>query len=319
MEPLLDPSNKRDWLLPIQHPEIWEYYRKHQASFWVASEVSLKDDIPEWKKLSNDEKYYLKNVLAFFAASDFIVNENENKKKDEVTVVEYHFFLRDKMAREDVHSESYAEMLKTYIDDPTEQDMLKNAIVNIPSVKKKAEWFRKYIVNGTFQQRVVAGAIVEGIFFSSSFCAIYWFKKRGLLKGLCNFNELIAKDEGLHCLFECMIYNKYIKYKLPEEEILEMFREAVDIECEFCSASLPVSLIGMNADMMQEYVKYVADYILTELIGKKIYKIDNPFKWMDLISLKTKTDFFSSQVLNYAKQSNLTDPRENKIKIEEDY
>jgi len=320
LEPFLDPVNKRNALFPIQYEDIWELYHKHQAAFWVASEVDLTNDINHWRnKLTDNERHFLKQVLAFFASSDFIVNENECKKGEEVTILEYLIFCRDKMAREDIHSESYANMLQAYVEDKEELEHLKNAVVTIPSVKAKKLWFDKYIHGTSWAMRELAGAIVEGIFFSSSFCAIFWFKKRGLMDGLCDYNELISRDEGLHCDGECLIYNKYVVNKLDPSVVETMIREAVDIECEFCSASLPVELIGMNSSEMQTYVKFVADRLSTILIGKKIYNVENPFSWMTLISLQSKTDFFAKRVNAYAKQKNLTNKSENQIKIEDDY
>lgn len=306
MEYLLDPANKdRVSLLPIQHEDIWQKYKHHQASFWVAEEVDLSQDEKDWKRLNENEKRYIKNVLAFFSSSDFIVNENEGKKSEEVTVMEYQFFLRDKAAREDVHSFSYALMIEAYVKDEKEKTRLKSAVVNDTTIKKKADWFRKYINDGNFVTRELAGAITEGIFFCGSFCAIFWLKKRNLMPGLCAYNEFISRDECMHYEFACMIYRDYIVNKLPKEEVIEMIKSAVDIEIEFCCESLPVALIGINSDSMGQYIQYVADGLSSSLIGEKIYNVSNPFEWMALISVPVHTDFFAHRVNTYAKQKAL--------------
>ena len=320
IEPLLDSKNARENVYPIEYQDIYEYYKTHQSLFWTAAEVDLTKDLRDWdEKLNDDEKYYIKMILSFFAGSDFIVNEKEEKSQEEVKVLEYKWFTRDKIAREDVHSISYANMIEAYINDPIEKEKLKHAIKTIPSIKKKADWFRKYINNDDFVKREVASAITEGIYFSGSFCGIFWLKKRGLLPGLCDYNELISRDEGMHRDFSCMIYSKYIKRKLDENELLDMVKEAVDIEIEFCTESLPVKLIGMDHVSMIQYIKYVADKLLLLLIGKKYYNVVNPFEWMVYISLLTNTDFFAHRPTSYSKQKNLTDSSENMIKFNEDY
>ncbi len=320
MEPFLNIENSRTSLFPIQYQDIWDYYKKHQSLFWTATEVDLSKDIDDWRnKLTDDERHYIKHVLAFFASSDFIVNENEGKKAEQVVIKEYQFMINDKKAREDVHSESYALMIEAYITDSEEKTYLLNAVNTVPSVKKKADWFKKYINDGSFAEQEVSGAITEGIFFSGSFCAIFWLKKRGLMRGLSDFNELISRDEGLHRDVNCLIYKKYIQNKLSIDNIHNMIKEAVDIEIEFCSNSLPVSLIGMNIELMSIYIKYVADHLCAELEIPKIYSVKNPFEWMTLISLQTKVDFFASRSTNYSRQKNLTDKEENKIKIDDDY
>jgi ribonucleoside-diphosphate reductase beta chain len=319
-EPFLDPRNGREFLKPIVYEDIFSYYKTHQSAFWVADEVDLSKDINTWRNvLNDDEKYFVKNVLAFFAASDIIVNENEKKKTDEVHIPEYKMMVNSKMEREDVHTESYANMIESYVDNDEEKLKLKRAVTTIPSVKKKADWFKQYIYNGSFAQREVSGSITEGIFFSGSFCAIFWLKKRGLMAGLCDYNELISRDEGLHRDFNCMIYKKYIVNKLPEAELINMIKTAVDIEIEFCTESLPVSLIGMNKEMMSDYIRFVADSLSMKLIDKKIYNAENPFSWMTLISLETKTDFFAHRPTNYSRQANMTDKSDNKIQISDDY
>lgn len=320
VEPLLDPRNKREALFPIQHPKIWEFYKKHQSSFWTADEIDLAKDIKDWRtRLNDDEKHFIKYQLAFFVGSDFLVNDNESKKAEEVTVLEYEFMLHDKMAREDVHSETYANMLEAYVEDPVEREHLKNAIKTIPIIKKKAQWFKKYINNGTFVEREVAGAITEGIAFSSAFCSIFWLKKQGKMPGLCDANELISRDEGLHRDFNCMSYRDYIVNKLTQDRVIQMIKEAVDIEIEFCTESIPVKLIGMNHDLMSQYVKYVADHLSIELINRTIYNVTNPFDWMTLMSIRNKTDFFAHRPNAYARQKAFTNKSENQIVFNEEY
>lgn len=319
-EYLTDPSMKRNSVFPIIHEDIWAYYKKHSASFWVAEEVDLSVDLNDWnRKLSEDERSYVKQVLAFFSTSDFIVNENECSKSEEVTCLEYNFMTADKVARENIHSESYAKMIEAYISDPIEKERLKNAVETIPSVKRKCDWFRKYIKNGSFAQKEVAGAITEGIFFSGSFCAIFWLKKRGLMPGLSQYNELISRDENLHMKFSAMIYRDHIQNKLDRHEVIQMIKDAVEIEVEFCTNSLPVSLIGMNSGLMAEYIRYVADYLSQLLIGEKIFNCENPFDFMVYIALDVKSDFFACRVNAYAKQSIVTNGTENCIDFSSDY
>jgi len=316
-EPLLTVDETRISLFPLRYPDIYDMYKLHRSSFWTPNEVDLTNDINDWNtKLTSNQKYYLEMVLAFFASSDFIVNENETSKHESIKVLEYQFLIRDKMAREDVHSETYANMIETYIRDPVRAEFLRDAVKNIPSVKKKSDWFKRYIHSGTFAEKEVAGAITEGIFFSGSFCAIFYLKKQGLMTGLCQNNELISRDEGMHRDFQCDIYNRYIVNKIPEEQVIQMIRDAVEIEMEFCSDSLPVDLIGMNKTLMCRYIKYTADHLCNRLLGRLIYNETNPFSWMTLISMETKPDFFSMRVNNYAKKLNSGD---NKIEYTDDY
>ncbi len=320
IEPFLDPNNKRQRLYPIQYPDLWSEYQKHAAANWAAKEVDLSKDLNDWNnKLNDDERHYIKYGLAFFAGSDFIVNENQEKDTDEVTILEYNFFNADKIARENIHTESYADLIETYIKDDTEKDLLLSATQNIPSIKKKADWLRKYIINDTFVVRLVACAITEGIFFSGTFCAIFWLRKRALMPGLCDMNQLISIDEGLHRDFACLVYKKYIVNKLPENVLIDMIKSAVEIEQEFCTDSLPVSLIGMNDSLMRNYIEYVADHLCLNLIGKRIYNTENPFDWMTMISMETKSDFFVHRPTSYSKQAILTDKKQNTINFDEDY
>ena len=303
MEPILDPKNYRDYLFPIQYQDIWDIRQKHKASFWTAEELDLVTDLSDWKnKLNDDERYFIKQVLAFFAKSDFIVNENLAKDfSDRIQIPEFQFYYSIQMFMETEHSLVYAQLIDTYINDPIEKQAMFKAAETIPTIKKKSNWAYNWIKNGTFQQRLVAFAIMEGIFFSGSFCAIFWLKKRGLMHGLTISNEFISRDEGIHRDLACLIYRKYILNKLPEEELLQIVKEAVEIEKEFVTSALPVKLIGMNSVLMCQYIEYVADHLLVEMIGKRLYKVDNPFTWMTMISLDSKTNFFESRPSQYSK------------------
>ncbi len=321
IEPLLDPQNVRDSLRPIRYQNMWDMYQLHLSSFWTAQEIDLSKDLSDWNtKLTPDEQKYIKYGLAFFAASDLIVNELQTKDREEVVVLEYKFFNDDKMARENIHSQSYSDLIHAYVTDEKERLHLLNAVHTIPSIKKKADWVRKYINNGKFVERMLAGAITEGIFFSGTFCAIFWLKKRGLMPGLCDSNELISKDEGLHRDFNCMVYRDHIVNKLTNENVILMIKEAVEIETEFCVESLPVSLIGMNSESMIQYIKFVADHLCFNLIGSTIFSVENPFSdWMTAISLNIKTDFFVHRLTNYAKQSVFATDTQNTIRFDEDF
>lgn len=318
-EPLLDAKNKRDSLYPILWEGMWEYYKLHLSTHWVAHEIDLAKDIKDWTtKLNDDEKHYIKYGLAFFAGSDFIVNESQKKDNDEVTVKEYEFFNDDKISRENIHSIVYADLLETYVKDEKEKYMLQNAVKTMPSVKKKADWMREYIDKGTFVERVVAESIMEGIFFSGTFCAIFWLKKRGLMAGLCDSNELISRDEGIHRDFNCYLYREIIKNKLPEEILIKIVKEAVEIEQLFVTESLPVRLIGMNSDLMCRYIEYVADHLCTNLIGKTIYGVDNPFSdWMIAIALNVKADFFVHRPTAYGTTAVLSNKEDIAIRFDD--
>jgi ribonucleoside-diphosphate reductase beta chain len=320
IEPFLNPKNHRERLYPIQYPDLWKYYQTHKSAFWVSEEVDLYKDIRDWsEKLTDDERHYVKWTLAFFAGSDFIINENQKKDEDEVVILEYKFFNADKISRENIHSQSYAELIEAYIKDPIEKDNLLNATTNIPSIRQKAEWMRQYICNGSFVQRLVASSIMEGIFFSGSFCSIFWLRKRGLMPGLCDMNELISRDEGIHRDFACMVYRDHIVNKLEENELIEMVKEAVDIEKSFCTEALPVSLVGMNKELMCQYIEYVSDHLCVNLIGKRIYNVENPFEWMNMISMDIKADFFVHRPTAYAKQKVLTSSEENQVDFDADF
>lgn len=302
-DPILKENPSRFVLFPIQHDAIWSMYKLHVASFWTAEEIDLSQDITDWKqKLNDDERHFIKHVLAFFAASDGIVNENLVLNfMREVQLPEARCFYGFQVAMENIHAETYSLLIDTYIQDSAEKNKLFNAIDTIPCVKKKAEWALRWIENApSFAHRLVAFAAVEGIFFSGSFCAIYWLKKRGLMPGLSFSNELISRDEGLHCDFACLLYSM-LQEKLDPKEVESIIAEAVRFEIEFVSEALPVNLIGMNADMMAQYLKFVADRLLVSLGNNRIYNVTNPFDWMDLISLQGKTNFFEKRVGEYRK------------------
>jgi ribonucleoside-diphosphate reductase beta chain len=304
-EKILKENPGRFVLFPLKYHDIWELYKQAQMSNWTAEEIDLAQDLTDWnEKLNADEKHYVKNVLAFFAASDGIVNENlaENFLK-EVQYPEAKCFYGFQIAMENVHSETYSLLIDTYIKDSKERDHLFNAIETVPSVKKKADWALKWIDSESFAERLIAFAAVEGIFFSGSFCSIFWLKKRGLMPGLTFSNELISRDEGLHCMFACLLHNKHIQNKVSQERIQQIICEAVEIEKEFVTESLPVSLIGMNSKLMQQYIEFVADYWLTELGCSRVYNVENPFDFMDMISLQNKSNFFEKRVSEYQKAS----------------
>ncbi len=304
-EHILTENPNRFVIFPLKYRDIWEKYKQAQMSNWTAEEIELSPDLTDWdEKLNDNEKHYIKNVLAFFAASDGIVNENlaENFVK-EVQYPEAKFFYGFQIAIENVHSETYSLLIDTYIRDTEEKNRLFNAIETVPSVKKKAQWALKWIDSASFAERLIAFAAVEGIFFSGSFCAIFWLKKRGLMPGLTFSNELISRDEALHCEFACLLHNKYIQNKVSEERIKEIICDAVEIEKEFISDSLPVSLIGMNEKLMAQYIEFVADFWLVELGCSKVYNSENPFDFMDMLSLQGKTNFFEKRVGEYQKVS----------------
>jgi len=305
-EHILTENPNRFVIFPLKYRDIWEKYKQAQMSNWTSEEIELGPDLTDWdEKLNDNEKHYIKNVLAFFAASDGIVNENlaENFVK-EVQYPEAKFFYGFQIAMENVHSETYSLLIDTYIRDTEEKERLFNAIETVPSVKKKAEWALKWIDSESFAERLIAFAAVEGIFFSGSFCAIFWLKKRGLMPGLTFSNELISRDEALHCEFACLLHNKYIQNKVSEERIKEIICDAVEIEKEFISDSLPVSLIGMNEKLMAQYIEFVADFWLVELGCSKVFNVENPFDFMEMLSLQNKGNFFEKRVSEYQKPNN---------------
>lgn len=300
MEPILEEDKGRFVLFPIKHWDIWEFYKTHEASFWTAEEIDLGQDLKDWAGLNDGERHFISHVLAFFAASDGIVNENLAVNfLSEVQYAEAKCFYGFQIMMENIHSETYSLLIDTYIKDSGEKDRLLNAIDTIPCVQKKAEWALRWIENGSFAERLIAFAAVEGIFFSGSFCSIYWLKKRGLMPGLTFSNELISRDEGLHRDFACMLYTDHIQHKMPEDELYRIIKDAVAIEQEFVTDALPVSLIGMNAQLMNQYIEFVADHLLVSLNLKKVYNVTNPFDFMDMISLQGKTNFFEKRVGEY--------------------
>lgn len=303
LEPILKENPNRFVLFPIQHDDIWQMYKTQQAMIWTAEELDLAADQNDWEnKLNDDERFFVKHVLAFFAASDGIVNENLAENfLSEVQYTEAKFFYGFQVMMENVHSETYSLLIDTYIKDSKEKDYLFNAIETFEPVKKKAEWALKWIEEGSFAQRLVAFAAVEGIFFSGSFCSVFWLKKRGLMPGLTFSNELISRDEGLHCDFACLLYNNHLQNQLDKEEVKQIITEAVEIEKEFVTESLPVRLIGMNSDLMNQYIEFVADRLLLELGNEKVYNATNPFDFMDMINLQGKTNFFEKRVGEYQK------------------
>jgi len=301
-DPLLMDNPRRWVMFPIQYPEVWEMYKKHEASFWTAEEVDLSQDTKDWDKLSDQEQHFIKHVLAFFAASDGIVIENlAGQFSTEVQIPEARAFYGFQMAMENIHSETYSLLIEQYIKDPAEKEGLFNAINTMPAVSEKAQWAVQWMQQeNSFAERVVAFAAVEGILFSVSFCAIYWLKKRGLMPGLTFSNELISRDEGLHTEFACLLY-RMLQCKLPDEVIHSIVKGAVDTERRFICDALSCDLIGMNSELMQRYIEFVADRLLSALGHPKIYGATNPFDWMELISLQGKTNFFEKRVGEYQK------------------
>ena len=321
VEPILAENDKRFVLFPIKYDEIWKYYKQAEASFWTVEEVDLQADLADWEhKLSENDKHFVKHVLAFFAASDGIVNENLVLNfMREVQIPEARCFYGFQVAIENIHAEMYSLLIDTYIRDPKEKDFLFNALENLDCVSKKGNWAMSWIENApTFAHRLIAFAAVEGIFFSGSFCAIFWLKKRGLMPGLSFSNELISRDEGLHCDFACLLYSM-LENKLDPSEVQAIITEAVDIEKEFVTDALPVSLIGMNAAMMSEYIEFVADRLLESLGNPKVYNTPNPFDWMGMISLQGKTNFFEKRVGEYSKAGVGKKVEESVFSMEEDF
>ena len=318
-ELLLKENKDRFVLLPINYPKVWEKYKQHEASFWTAEEIDLSADMKDWNNLNDGERHFITHVLAFFAASDGIVNENLAVNfMSEVQLPEARCFYGFQIMMENIHSETYALLIDTYVKDPVEKDRLFHAIETVPAVTKKAEWALRWIENGNFAERLVAFAAVEGIFFSGSFCSIFWLKKRGLMPGLTFSNELISRDEGLHCEFACLLYSM-LENKLPEEQVHTIIRDAVTIEKEFITEALPVALIGMNSKLMSEYIEFVADRWLGELGYAKIFNTANPFDFMEMISLQGKTNFFEKRVGDYQKAGVMSGKDTQTFSLDEDF
>lgn len=320
-EKILQPDKSRFVLFPIKHNDIWEMYKTSEAAFWTAEEVDLVQDLIDWeRKLNDDEKHFIKYVLAFFAASDGIVNENLAVNfLSEVQYPEARCFYGFQTMMENIHSEVYSLLIDTYIKDSEEKDKLFNAIDTVPAVAKKAEWAIKWIGSDNFAERLIAFAAVEGIFFSGSFCSIFWLKKRGLMPGLAFSNELISRDEGMHTDFACLLHNNHIENKVSEARIKEILSSALEIEKEFITEALPVRLIGMNSDLMKQYLEFVTDRLLISLGCTKMYNAENPFDFMVNIALDTKTNFFEKRVSSYQKAGVKNGVSTKNFSLDEDF
>jgi ribonucleoside-diphosphate reductase subunit M2 len=301
-DPLLRENPQRWVMFPIQYPEVWEMYKKHEASFWTAEEIDLSSDLKDWDNLNNSEQHFIKHVLAFFAASDGIVLENlASQFSTEVQIPEARAFYGFQMAMENIHSETYSLLIEQYIRESAEKEKIFNAIETMPAVREKAQWAIQWMQqDNCFAERIIAFAAVEGVLFSGSFCAIYWLKKRGLMPGLTFSNELISRDEGLHAEFACLLYGM-LQNKLPDSAVHDMIRGAVAVERRFICEALSCDLIGMNNELMTKYIEFVADRLLVSLGHPKLYNAVNPFDWMELISLQGKTNFFEKRVGEYQK------------------
>ncbi len=324
IEPILQENKDRFVIFPIQHHDLWEWYKKQEACFWTAEEIDLHQDLSDWNgKLNDDERYFVKHILAFFAASDGIVNENLAENfVNEVQYSEAKFFYGFQIMMENIHSETYSLLIDTYVKDEKEKSVLFKAIENFPAIKKKADWALKWIESPSFAERLIAFAAVEGIFFSGAFCSIFWLKKRGLMPGLTFSNELISRDEGMHCDYAVHLHNNHLQNKVSKERIKEIIVDALNIEREFITESLPVSLIGMNAKLMTQYLEFVTDRLLVELQCEKVYNATNPFDFMDMISLQGKTNFFEKRVSEYQKAGVLNkeqDSDSQKISFDADF
>ncbi|XP_050091111.1 ribonucleoside-diphosphate reductase subunit M2 isoform X2 [Anopheles aquasalis] len=321
IEPLLMDNPRRFVIFPIQYPDIWQMYKKAEASFWTVEEVDLSKDMKDWDSLKPSERHFISHVLAFFAASDGIVNENLVERfSQEVQVTEARCFYGFQIAMENVHSEMYSLLIDTYIRDPKERDFLFNAIETLPCVKRKADWAMNWISSkkANYGERIVAFAAVEGIFFSGSFAAIFWLKKRGLMPGLTFSNELISRDEGLHCDFACLMF-KYLVQKPSRKRVTDIIRDAVMIEQEFLTKALPVDMLGMNCELMSQYIEFVADRLLVELGCEKVYNTKNPFSFMEFISLEGKTNFFEKKVGEYQKWGVMANRLDNVFTLDADF
>ena len=324
VEPILAENKDRFVIFPIQHHDLWEWYKKQEACIWTAEEIDLHEDLTDWKnKLNDDERYFIKHILAFFAASDGIVNENLAENfVNEVQYSEAKFFYGFQIMMENIHSETYSLLIDTYVKDEKEKNILFTAIDNFPAIKKKADWALKWIESPSFAERLIAFVAVEGIFFSGSFCSIFWLKKRGLMPGLTFSNELISRDEGMHCDYAVHLHNHHIVNKVSKERITEIIVDALNIEREFITESLPASLIGMNSKLMTQYLEFVTDRLLVELECDKVYNATNPFDFMDMISLQGKTNFFEKRVSEYQKAGVLNkekDESAQKISFDADF
>lgn len=302
-ELLLDPEESRMTIYPIRHKDIWEMYQNAVAAFWVPAEVDLTKDINDWNALSDNERFFISNVLAFFGSSDTIVNINLGERfLNEIQIQEAKFFYGFQIAIENIHSEMYSLLIDTYIKDPVQKDKLFNAVQSVPCIKAKADWCFKWIGDdvSSFAQRLLAFAIVEGVFFSGAFASIFWLKEKGIMPGLAFSNELISRDEALHVEFALLLYSK-VSNRVPEDVVHEMFRDAVAVEKDFILESIPCSLLGMNSDLMSTYIEFVADRLLVQCDYEKLFHATNPFPFMDRISIQNRTNFFESRVAEYSK------------------
>lgn len=319
IEPILQENTSRYTVFPVKYKDIWKLYQQSIGNFWTVEEIDFSKDIDDWVKLSENERYFIKNILAFFSVSDGIVNENLilNFYK-EVQIPEMRQFYASQIQIEAIHGECYSLMIETYIKDEEEKRKIFKAIENVPIVKKKTDWASKWIENGTFAQRLLGFTIVEGIFFSGSFCAIFWLKNRGLMPGLTLSNEFISRDEALHCNGAITLYSHLVE-KLPESEVNSIFKEAVEIEKEFISESLPVNLVGMNENLMKQYIEYIADYWLLKMGHSKIYNSKNPFDFMNYISLQSFGNFFETKISSYRKANVGSTKEETKFSLDEDF
>ena len=318
VEPLLAPDDNRFVMFPIVHEDIWQMYQKQVDCFWRPEEIDLSKDLSHWEGLNSDEQTFISMILAFFAASDGIVLENLAQRfMSDVQVSEARAFYGFQIAMENIHSHTYSNLIETYIKDKEQKHKLFNAIQNYPCIKKKSDWAQKWIHDNrsSFATRLVAFACIEGIFFSGAFCSIFWLKKRGLMPGLTFSNELISRDEALHCEFAVLLYSKLLK-KIDKTRIHEIIKEAVEIETDFICEALPCRLIGMNSQMMTQYIQFVADRLCVQLGYKKIYNVTNPFDWMELISLESKTNFFEKRTDAYALANKCSD---NAFDFSEDF
>lgn len=322
MDPILAPNEDRFVLFPLKYHSIMDMYKKHMAVFWTAEEIDLAQDMSDWEKLNENERHFLSHVLAFFAASDGIVNENLAVRfYNDVQIPEARCFYGFQIAIENIHSEMYSLMIDTFIKDPVEKDKHFHAVQNFPHVQKKAQWAMNWMAsNASFAERLIAFAAVEGIFFSGSFCSIYWFKKRGLMPGLCTSNEFIARDEGLHAEFACMMHELLQpENQASKETITRILTEAVEIEKTFITEALPVSLIGMNMKLMAQYIEFVCDFWLERLGCEKVFNVENPFEWMELIALEGKTNFFEKRVSEYQRPGVLADREEQRFTLDAEF
>lgn len=320
IEPILEPNQDRFVLFPIKHPRIWEMYKQAQASFWTAEVIDLTKDIDDWQSLKDNERYFISHVLAFFAASDGIVNENlATRFFEEVQIPEARCFYGFQIMIENIHSEVYSQLINTYVVNPTERDRLFNAIETVPAVRTKADWALKWINNSdSFAERLIAFACVEGIFFSSSFCSIFWLKKRGIMNGLAIANDYISRDEGMHTDFACLLY-QMLNFPLSEKRVCEIVDSAVKIEEEFVTTALPVSLLGMNCDLMVEYVKFCADRLLRSLGYKNLYNARMPFPFMETIGGEKKANVFETRNTNYQRAGVLAKDDNNEFELDDDF